>query len=65
MQETVEVSGITSQPCLLTTNQAQMGHPTNHFCFAWHMDQAAARAYREVQSSCVNTLLKLAYQRIV
>ncbi|VVO58666.1 hypothetical protein PS858_00662 [Pseudomonas fluorescens] len=42
-----------------------MGHPTNHFSFAWHRDQAAARPYREVQSSCVNTLLKLAYQRIV
>ncbi|KQW30665.1 hypothetical protein ASC85_23890 [Pseudomonas sp. Root401] len=65
MQETVEASGITPQPCLLTTNQAQMGHLTNHFCLPWHMDQAAARPYREVQSSCVNTLLKLAYQRIV
>lgn len=65
MQETVEASGITPQPCLLTTNQAQMSHLTNHFCFAWHRDQAAARPYREVQSSCVNTLLKLAYQRIV
>ncbi|SEI76196.1 hypothetical protein SAMN03159298_01320 [Pseudomonas sp. NFACC07-1] len=65
MQETVEASGITPQSCLLTTNQAQMGHLTYHFCFTWHMDQAAARPYREVQSSCVNTLLKLAYQRIV
>src|SRR5689334_16109819 len=65
MQETVEASGITPQPCLLTTNQAQMGHLSDHFCLAWHMDQAAARAYREIQSSCVNTLLKLAYQRIM
>ncbi|ROM70983.1 hypothetical protein BK653_03610 [Pseudomonas brassicacearum] len=65
MQETIEASGITPQPCLLTTNQAQMGHLTHHFCLAWHMDQAAARSYCEVQSSCVNTLLKLAYQRIV
>lgn len=65
MQETVEANGITPQPCLLTTNQAQMGHLTNHFCLASHMDQAAARSYREVQSSCVNTLLEFAYQRIV
>lgn len=65
MQETVEASGITPQPCLLATNQTQMGHLTNHFCLAWHRDQTAACPYREVQSSCINTLLKLAYQRIV
>ena len=65
MQETVEANGIAPQPCLLTTNQAQVGHLANHFRLAWHRDQAAARPYREVQSSCVNRLLKLAYQRIV
>lgn len=65
MHETVEASSVTSCPCLLTSNQAQMGHQTNYFCSAWHMDQAAARPYREVQSPCVNTLLELAYQRIV
>ncbi|WLH48497.1 hypothetical protein PSH83_11490 [Pseudomonas beijingensis] len=65
MQETVEASGITPQPGLLTANQAQVGHLSNHFRLAWHRDQAAARPYREVQSSCVNTLLKLAYQRVV
>ncbi|BBP58683.1 hypothetical protein PHLH4_22730 [Pseudomonas sp. St316] len=53
------------QPCLLTTNQAQMGHLPHHFCFTRYMDQAAARPYRKVQSPGVNTLLKLAYQRIV
>ncbi|MCD4530347.1 MULTISPECIES: hypothetical protein [Pseudomonas] len=65
MQETVEASGITPQPSLLATNQAQMGHPTNHFCFAWHMDQAAARSYGEIQSPRVDTLLKFGYQRVV
>ena len=34
MQETVEASGITPQPGLLITSQAQMGHLTNHFCSA-------------------------------
>lgn len=65
LQETVEASGITSQPCLLTTNQAQVGHLTNDFCFAWHVDQLAARLYRESQSCGVDTLLELGYQRIV
>lgn len=65
MHETVEASGVTPYPCLLTSNQAQVGHQTHDFCFTWHMGQAAARPYREVQASCVNTLLELAYQRIV
>lgn len=65
MHETVEASGIAPQPCLLTTNQAHMGHKPDHFCFAWQMDQAAASSYREVQTSSIHTLLKLAYQRIV
>ncbi|TWC06418.1 hypothetical protein FBY06_118140 [Pseudomonas sp. SJZ085] len=65
MHETIEASGITPQPCLLAANQAQMGHLPHHFCFARPIEQAAAGPYCEVQPSCVDTLLKLVYQRIV
>jgi hypothetical protein len=34
VHETVETSGIAPQPCLLTTNQAHMGHKPDHFCLA-------------------------------